>query len=100
MAYTRRVSRFIRAGAEMRTLPVGGCTLKWTFLMSLNTTSTVMPPTSICLIFMLLEDDLEDALDFINILQNIIECSFDNLLTGLNAAPVIGTGSFYCGINL
>lgn len=39
------VSTFIRSGAEMRTLPVGGYTLKWTFLMSSFMTSTVIAPS-------------------------------------------------------
>ena len=48
MANTRMVSRLIRDGAEMRTRPVGGWTLRWTFLMSLSTTSTVMSPSLSC----------------------------------------------------
>ena len=33
---------------EMRTRPVGGCTLRWTFLMSFSTTSTTMSPSLSC----------------------------------------------------
>ena len=40
IAKTRIVSRLIRVGADMRTRPVGGYTLRWTFLMFLNVTST------------------------------------------------------------
>jgi hypothetical protein len=45
---TRIVSRFIRVGAAIRTEPLGGLTLKWTFLMSLNVTTTLMPAISNC----------------------------------------------------
>ena len=45
MAKTRIVSRLMRYGAEMRTRPVGGWTLRWTFLMSFSTTSTAMSPS-------------------------------------------------------
>ena len=45
---TRMVSRLIRDGAAIRTLPLGGYTLRWMFLMSLSTTSTVISPHAIC----------------------------------------------------
>src|SRR5579872_1033624 len=47
IANTRMVSTFIRRGAEIRTLPAGGCTLRWTFLISFFTTSTAISPSSI-----------------------------------------------------
>src|SRR5690349_14650136 len=94
------VLSFIHVGAEMRTLPVGGCTLKWTFLIFLNTTSTVIPPTSICLVFILLKDDFEDAFDLGFILQNTVEGLLDHLLTGLHTAPVIRAGTFDSRINI
>src|SRR6185503_19223703 len=94
------VLSFMRACAEMQTLPVGGCTLKWTFLMFLSTTSTEMPPTSICLVFMLLEDDLEDALDLIPILQDAVQRRLDHLLTSLNSAPAVGAHILNRSINL
>src|SRR5215211_5916850 len=68
--------------------------------MFLNTTSTEMPPTSICLVFMLLEDDLEDAFDLIMILQNSKQRSLDRQLTGLNSAPIIGADILDSSIDL
>jgi hypothetical protein len=41
------VSRLMCSGAAMRTRPVGGWTLRWTFLMSFRITSTPMSPSCI-----------------------------------------------------
>jgi hypothetical protein len=47
IANTRIVSRSMRCGADIRTVPVGGYTLRWTFLMSFFTTSTAISPRCI-----------------------------------------------------
>jgi len=46
IANRRIVSRLIRIGTESLTLPIGGYTLRWTFLMSFLTTFTVIPASS------------------------------------------------------
>jgi hypothetical protein len=43
---------------------------------------------------MLMTDDLEDAFNIINILQNIIKRLFNHLFTGLITAPIVGTIAF------
>jgi len=60
------VSNVIRSGAEMRHFPVGGYTLRWTFLMSFFTTSTAMSASGFlrASVFPLLLDDEEMRLDF------------------------------------
>jgi hypothetical protein len=43
---------------------------------------------------MLMEDDLEDAFNIINILQNIIKRLLNHLSTGLNTAQIVRTIAF------
>jgi len=47
IANTRTALMLMRRGAAMRTRPVGGCTLRWTFLMSFRTTSAAISPSCI-----------------------------------------------------
>ena len=53
----------------------------------------------ICLVLMLLEDDLEDALDLVAILLYFKKRRLDDLLTGLNSAPIIGADFAKLGID-
>ena len=49
---------------------------------------------------MLMEDDLEDAFNITNILQNIIKRLLNHLPTGLNTAPNVRTIAFDGGVQL
>src|SRR5580693_7053905 len=91
IANRRIFSMLMRSGAEIRTLPSGGYTLRWTFLMSFLTTSTVTDPSlrvvSINSIFLLLLDDEEDALDFFLIMEFLKDRLLNRLLACWNATP-------------
>src|SRR5712691_8393258 len=102
IAKTRMVSRRIRLGAEMRTRPVGGWTLRWTFLMSFRTTSTAMSPRWICetSVLTLRLDDQEDPLDLVHIvLQQWQKCRLDRVLLGLVPAKVVRLDLLHCRVD-
>ncbi len=92
IAKRRMVSRFIRCGAEMRTLPGRRIDAEMDVLDVLQhhinrdarQARTVLPS-----VFALRFDDEEDALDFAYILQYVIQRRLNHLLASLNAAPAI-----------
>src|SRR5207249_11009537 len=102
MAKTRMVSMRMRFGAEMRTRPVGGWTLRWTFLMSFRTTSTAMSPRWICetSVLTLRLDDQEDALDLGDIiLQQRKQCRLDRVFLRLMPAEAVRLDSPHGGVD-
>src|SRR6266516_1563856 len=96
------VSTLIRFGAEIRTRPFGGYTLRWTFLMSFNTTSTAMSPRRrlVNSVFPLRFDDEKDPLYLSFVMQHSEQRSLDHLLSGLNATPRVEPRLAYSVVDL
>src|SRR5690349_14617714 len=91
MAKSLSVSSPIRIGADIRTRPAGGWTLRWIFRIRLRMTSTVMPPREICIpsVLALLLDDWEEGFNRGLLTQDVVDRPLDLLLACENTAPAV-----------